>query len=181
LKSKVIFVVALATMGCSRDAWQRMPGPDDVVAAVPWFSTMRKSIAVMPYQMPLAPVEGTVPITGVEIKLSVMDVADLPAINQLQNPVASSAESTARGQDRFEIYCAPCHGDGGAGDGLVNAAMFNIAPSLLTVQANGYSDGYLYTMVRNGRGIMPAHGDKIRGEDRWHVVNYIRVLQGAAQ
>lgn len=158
-----------------------MPGPDDAVAVVPWFSTMRKTIAVKPYQMPLQPVAGTVPITGVEIQLSVMNAADLPVIDRLQNPVTSTSASIARGRDRYEIYCSLCHGVAGAGDGPVNAVMFNIAPSLLTDRAGGYSDGYLYTMVRNGRGIMPAHGDKIRGEDRWHVVNYLRVLQGAAQ
>lgn len=181
MKSRIILIVALVSMGCSRDAWQRMPGPDDAVAAVPWFSTMRKTIAITPYEMPLQPVEGTVPITGVELKLSVMSATDLPAIDRLQNPVPGTSESIARGRDRFEIYCALCHGSGGAGDGLVNAAMFNIAPSLLTDRARGFTDGYLYTMVRNGRGIMPAHGDKIRGEDRWHVVNYLRVLQEAAQ
>jgi mono/diheme cytochrome c family protein len=181
LKSKIIFVVALATMGCSRDSWQTRPGPEDAVGLVPWFATMNTTIAVKPYEMPLQPVEGTVPITGVELQLSVMNAGDLPAIDRLQNPVTSTPESIERGQDRFEIYCALCHGAGAAGDGPVNAAMFNIAPSLLTAQASGYSDGYLYTMVRNGRGIMPAHGDKVRGDDRWHVVNYLRTLQGAAQ
>ncbi len=159
-----------------------MPGPDDAVAAVPWFSTMRKTIAIKPYEMPLMPVEGTVPITGAEVSLSLTNPADLPAINALMNPVASTSESLERGRDRFEIYCALCHGMEGAGDGPVNAAMFGAAPALTTDNARSYSDGYLYTMVKSARGgLMPAHGDKIRGDDRWHVVNYVRALQGAAQ
>lgn len=181
MRSEAILLIALAAAGCSRDAWQRMPGPDDAIAAVPWFSTMRHTIAVKPYEMPLQPVEGTVPITGVEMPLTVSASADLPAIERLRNPVPSTAESLERGRDRYEIYCTPCHGDGGAGDGPVNAKLFNLAPSLLTDQAQSRSDGYLYTLIRSGRGIMPAYGDKVRGEDRWHVVNYIRMLQGAAQ
>ncbi len=54
-------------------------------------------------------------------------------------------------------------------------------PSLLTPIAQRHSDGMLYAIVRHGRGLMPAYGDRLRGEDRWHVVNYVRQLQGAAR
>jgi mono/diheme cytochrome c family protein len=52
------------------------------------------------------------------------------------------------------------------------------APSLLTDKARAYSDGYLYSMIRYGRGVMPRYGDKVyRHEDRWAIVNYVRKLQ----
>jgi len=53
--------------------------------------------------------------------------------------------------------------------------------SLLTANARGYTDGYLYSILRYGRGIMGKYGDKItRIDDRWQVVNYVRQLQAAS-
>jgi len=55
------------------------------------------------------------------------------------------------------------------------------AMSLLTDKAMAYSDGYLYSIIRYGRGVMPRYGDKIfRFDERWAVVNYVRKLQGRA-
>ena len=52
------------------------------------------------------------------------------------------------------------------------------APSLLTGRARGYSDGYLYSIIRYGRGVMPRYGDKVYApSDRWAIVNHIRKLQ----
>jgi hypothetical protein len=49
-------------------------------------------------------------------------------------------------------------------------------------QARNYTDGYLYALAASGRGLMPPYGDKIRGEDRWHLVNYLRgVIQAGGQ
>ena len=57
-----------------------------------------------------------------------------------------------------------------------------IVPSLVTPRVAGYTDGYLYAVIVNGRGaFMKPYGHRVRGDDRWHVVNYIRVLQGTAQ
>jgi hypothetical protein len=52
------------------------------------------------------------------------------------------------------------------------------APSLLTDRARAFSDGYLYSIIRYGRGVMPRYGDKIFNQGtRWAVVNYVRMLQ----
>ncbi len=167
-------------VGCTRDQWQRLPGPDDVINLFPWFTNMYKGPAVQPYKMPLAPVEGTVPITGVQSDLQITP-ATVDAINRLRNPVLRTAESIERGRDRYEIYCMVCHGAEGAGDGPVADALAGIVPSILTERAIDYTDGYLYTLINKGRAVMPHYGDKIRGDDRWHVVNYVRVLQGTAR
>ena len=54
-------------------------------------------------------------------------------------------------------------------------------PSLLTTTARGWSDGYLYSITRYGRGVMPQYGDKIvRRDERWAVVDYVRSLQAAS-
>ena len=53
-------------------------------------------------------------------------------------------------------------------------------PSLLTARARGYTDGYLYSIIRYGRGLMPRYGDKVSDPaDRWAIVNHVRQLQAA--
>ncbi len=171
--------MTLPATGCTREQWHRFPSPDDLVAAVPWFAVMHRGIAIQPYKMPLDAPEGSVPITGTEAPLEVTP-QNLAAIDRLANPTQRTAESLETGKKYYDIYCLPCHGAEGAGDGLVNAKLM-VAPSMLTPRAQDLTDGYLYALVRHGRGIMPAYGEGIRGENRWHVVNYVRQLQGAAQ
>jgi len=173
-----VLLVLAAVTGCTRDQWQRLPSPDDAVATVPWFSTMHRGLAVQPYAVaPRPPVPGTVPITGGELGLHLENDKDLPAINRLHNLAPRTAESLDRGKQLFNIYCYPCHGPAGQGNGPV-APKFMTPPNLTAAQAKGYSDGYLHTLIRYGRGLMPPYGDKVRGMDRWHLVNYIRLLQG---
>lgn len=166
---------------CSREGWQRMPGPDDAVALVPWFANMRTDIAIRPYKQPRLPVEGTVPVTGADPLLPV--AAPTPEViaqlgRMLPNPVLQTAESLERGRERYAIYCALCHGDEGGGDGQISAPMSNIIPPLTSDRARGYTDGYIYAVIQDGRGLMRGYGDKVRGEDRWHIINYVRLLQG---
>ncbi len=176
----IVLASAIALVaGCTRDQWQRFPGPDDAIALIPWFAVMHKGLAIQPYKMPLPPVEGTVPVEGAEPVLLITP-QNQAAIDRLGNPMQRTAESLETGRKYYDIYCVPCHGAGGAGDGPVNAKLM-VAPSLLTPRARGFTDGYLYAIVRHGRGIMPGYGDGIRGGDRWHVVNYVRQLQGAAR
>ncbi len=172
-------VLALSTAsGCTREQWHASPGPDDAVAVVPWFSTMKKGLAIQPYAVaPREPVPGTVPITGAEPDLSVDREEDLSEINRIRNPAARTAESLERGKVVYDIYCLPCHGATGQSDGPIVEKFFP-PPILTEPQARRLSDGYIYTLMRHGRGIMPPYGDKIHGVDRWHLVNYIRLMQG---
>ncbi len=180
MKRSLVAILGLAVLGgCTRDQWQRFPSPDDAIALFSWFAVMHYGIAIQPYKMPRPAVEGTVPVDGAEPPLPITP-ANLPAIDRLANPTQRTARSLETGQEYYDIYCLPCHGPSGAGDGPVNAVLI-VAPSLLTDRARTLSDGYLYTIVRHGRGIMPAYSEGVRGENRWHVVNYVRQLQGAAR
>lgn len=187
MRRKTFFaaVTVLAAAGCSRDQWQRLPGPDDAVRLVPIFATMYRGLAVQPYKWttPRLPVAGTVPVSGNEAPTIITNrPEDLARINAQRNPVQVTALSLERGRQRYDIYCLPCHGAAGDGQGPVPTGT-NIpwVPSLLTPIARGHTDGMLYAIIRHGRGLMPAYGDRLRGEDRWHVVNYVRQLQGAAR
>ena len=83
----------------------------------------------------------------------------------------------AAGDTLYLTYCAVCHGSAGDAKGPVSSRIG--APSLLTGRARGYSDGYLYSIIRYGRGVMPRYGDKVYlPSDRWAIVNHLRKLQG---
>lgn len=160
--------------------------PDRGVHLIGWFSTMRTPRSVRPYTMPLMPAPGTVPVTG-----SDPDSLPAPEAERLSNPRTRTAESLNRGQWVYETYCLVCHGATGAGDGPISALNGRTPPgpfpgisNLLVSPAVGRSDGYLYGVVTHaqamGRGLMPRYGDKVRGNDRWDVVNYVRRLQAQA-
>lgn len=176
--------------------WRATPGPDDVMDIVPWFANMYEHVAVQPLtswcpaERPNCrqPVPGTVPVTGAEPRIPLIQLAPTPQNVQalgrrFPNPVPSTAESIERGRDRYDINCSLCHGDAGGGDGPVSMAMAggNLVPSLVTARAGGYSDGYIYALIVSGRGLMKSYAHRLRGDDRWHVINYMRVLQGTAQ
>ena len=83
----------------------------------------------------------------------------------------------ANGHKYYQINCAVCHGDKGMGDGPVTKyGMPGIA--IVTELTKGRTDGYIFGMIRNGRGAMPSY-NRIEEMDRWDVVNYVRALQGA--
>jgi mono/diheme cytochrome c family protein len=156
--------------------------PDDVVHRVGWFATMRVQRSVRPYARPLPPVPGTVPVTGGEAPVT------LQTADRLANPRTRTSESLNRGRFLYETYCLVCHGAAGRGDGPISSAAggpFFGVRSLVNDTIARRSDGYLYAVLVNapamGRGLMPIYGDKVRGADRWDVVNYVRMLQAQAR
>ena len=105
-------------------------------------------------------------------------MATIDSFSPIPNPVAADARSIANGRLYYQINCAVCHGMAGDANGglkKVNPA-YGFAPSLLLESAVGRSDGYLYGIIRNGRGVMPNY-NRIEDADRWDVVNYLRALQ----
>ncbi len=89
-----------------------------------------------------------------------------------------------RGQERFNIYCAPCHGLDGYGNGPIHQRAIEnehaawVPPTSLHSDAvRGRPDGHLYNTIRNGIRNMPAYGPQIDPDDRWAIVAYVRALQ----
>jgi mono/diheme cytochrome c family protein len=82
----------------------------------------------------------------------------------------------AAGDTLYQNFCSVCHGPTGNADGTVSRHI--AAPSLLTARARSYSDGYIYSVIRYGRGVMPRYGDKIPvPAERWAIVSRVRQLQ----
>jgi mono/diheme cytochrome c family protein len=92
-------------------------------------------------------------------------------------PVPLDVKLLDRGQDRFNIYCSPCHGRIGDGDGMVHRRGFWIPPTLHTDRLRTVAPGYIYQVIANGYGAMPDYKDSIAPHDRWAIVAYIRALQ----
>jgi mono/diheme cytochrome c family protein len=94
-----------------------------------------------------------------------------------------AAAFVARGKDRYEVFCAPCHSLSGDGKGMVSrraaaiGASGLVAPSFHDDRLRRIPDGQLYATIRNGLRNMPAYAHNIPVQDRWAIVQYIRALQ----
>ena len=82
------------------------------------------------------------------------------------------------GRQKFDIYCAVCHGPQGKGDGTVAVKMALKPPSLVSDKIVAASDGAIYHIITDGQGVMASYAYQIQNEnDRWAIVNYVRSLQ----
>ena len=82
-----------------------------------------------------------------------------------------------RGQERFAIYCTPCHGMLGDGDGMVVRRGFPRPPSYHIERLRAAPDRHIYEVIRDGYGVMYPFGDRVAPPDRWAIVAYVRALQ----
>lgn len=97
-----------------------------------------------------------------------------------QSPMPITKEAMKRGQARFDIYCRPCHGDDGAGNGLVPQRPGMVAiPTYHQDRIRNMTDGELFSIITNGVKTMPSYRHQIPTEDRWAIVAYLRALQRA--
>ena len=87
------------------------------------------------------------------------------------------AELLERGRDRYDIYCSPCHGYVGDGDGLVVQRGFKAPPSLHNDRLRTVPDRYIYTVITQGYGAMLDYAASVKPIDRWAIAAYIRALQ----
>lgn len=157
-----------------------------VLPGCSWFTDFKDQPKVEPWESPSPRVsprgnpQGSVPTVGMIVPEWRVSYRPTPqavdSMSGLANPVAADERSLRNGRKYYSINCAVCHGDTGAGDGP--ATKYGMAAiSLVTSTTQGRTDGYIWGMIRNGRGIMPTY-NRIEEMDRWDVVNYVRGLQG---
>jgi mono/diheme cytochrome c family protein len=94
-------------------------------------------------------------------------------------PLPMTMDLLRRGQERYNIYCGPCHGPAGDGNGIIMTGGYGYvpAPTYHSEALRAQPDGYLYNVVVNGVRSMPGYGTQIPVADRWAIVVYIRALQ----
>jgi len=95
----------------------------------------------------------------------------------LVNPVPMTAELLERGQQRFNIYCSPCHSRTGLGNGMVVQRGFLPPPSLHDPRIVHFADGQIFQVITKGKGNMPSYAKQVPEADRWAIVAYVRALE----
>jgi cytochrome c553 len=98
---------------------------------------------------------------------------------QLANgyPMPVTIEVINRGHERFDIYCAQCHGRVGDGNGMIPARGYRRPPSFHTATLRNATSGHLFDVMTNGFGAMPPYKNQVSTSDRWAIAAYIKALQ----
>lgn len=86
-----------------------------------------------------------------------------------------------RGQDRYDIYCSPCHARTGDGDGMIVRRGYRRPPSIHDDRLRAAPVGHFFDVMSNGFGAMPDYAVQVRAEDRWAIAAYLRVLQQSSR
>jgi cytochrome c553 len=92
-------------------------------------------------------------------------------------PLPLDAVLLARGQQRFNIFCANCHGRTGAGDGMIVQRGYRRPPTYHSERMRGVPIGHFFDVMTNGFGAMPSYASQLPAPDRWAIAAYIRALQ----
>lgn len=92
-------------------------------------------------------------------------------------PVPVTVDLMKRGQQEFDIYCSPCHGYAGQGNGVAVQHGMPAPPSFHSQAIYNLADGQIFDVITNGYGRMFSYGYRIEPEDRWAVVAYLRALE----
>ena len=92
-------------------------------------------------------------------------------------PFPVDAAVMARGRERFEIFCTPCHGRTGTGDGMIVQRGYRRPPTYHDDRLRNAPIGHFVDVIANGFGAMPDYSDEVNARDRWAIAAYIRALQ----
>lgn len=102
---------------------------------------------------------------------------DLDRATAIATPPRVDAHLLARGQQRYDIYCSPCHGLSGDGDGMIVRRGFPSPPSYYSARLRAAPAQHFFDVISNGYGVMYSYGARVEPRDRWAIVAYIRALQ----
>ena len=138
--------------------------------ALPWSQDMVRGRGVAPQTMTLLPPANTLAIG----RQRVMD--RIEADGRLGNPIAASPEVLKQGHALFDTYCAVCHGADGRGQGPVGK-YFSGIPELSAAPIQAYSDGLIYSIIREGGFSMPGYAETLSPPERWALVHMIRTFR----
>lgn len=165
--TSILFASALAILaGCGRQDMVDQHRYEPLEAS-PFFEDGR---SVRP------PVEGTVARGHLRLdEPFYTGKRDGELVSELPVPVTEALLS--RGRERFDIYCSPCHGRTGAGQGMVVRRGFRQPPSLHIARLRRAAPGYFFDVITNGFGVMSSYATLVPVGDRWAITAYIMALQ----
>ncbi|MGH8014958.1 MAG: c-type cytochrome [Candidatus Zixiibacteriota bacterium] len=174
-----LMAFASALMGC----YQGMPSKKPPIHLnpnmddQPKYQTQASSKFFADGQAMRKPVEGTVARGHLNDDVVYYTGKDAGGKLVKKSPVSATLENIKRGQDRFNIYCAACHGK--VGDGISMVVKRGMFPPANFSQERlvKIEDGHFFDVMSNGLRNMPSYNSQIPVSDRWAIINYIRVLQ----
>jgi mono/diheme cytochrome c family protein len=126
------------------------------------------------------PVEGTIARGDQPYALTQGDI-DLAETQNVNPGLPDDPIVLARGQNRFNVYCSPCHNyNGKSGTAVTTRGQWAGIPELTRPETAALSDARIFHIISAGQNLMPSYADKISATDRWAVIKYLRTLQAAA-
>ena len=155
-----LLLVALLSACDMRDQGRIKP-----LEPTPFFADNRSARSLVP---------GTVPRTGIPTT-EAMRRQDFSGVTEL--PVALTLALLRNGKQSYDIFCSPCHGLTGAGDGMIVRRGFVPPPSFHLERLRQAPVGHFVDVITNGYGAMYSYRDRVPLEERWAVAAYIRALQ----
>jgi mono/diheme cytochrome c family protein len=123
------------------------------------------------------PVEGTVARGALEEDTAFYEGKDAAGRDIADFPIAVDKTVILRGQQRYDVYCAPCHGRIGNGLGMIVRRGFKQPPSYHIERLRDAPVGHFYDVISNGYGAMLNYASQVQPRDRWAIIAYIRALQ----
>jgi mono/diheme cytochrome c family protein len=157
----------LTAVGCSRLDMQDQPK----------YKPQRPSDFFADGRSEREPVEGTIARGTLNEDTAFYDGKDASGNDIDTFPIAVNKAVIERGQNRFDIYCAPCHGRIGNGLGMIVRRGFKQPPSYHIDRLRQAPVGHFYDVITNGYGAMLNYASQVQVRDRWAIVSYIRALQ----
>ena len=147
-----------------------------VAQAWRWSQDMANQVSIKPQESPDPANPGMIPFPkrSVPVPGTANLIKDQMAAEKAKNPVPADAKSVETGGQLFQIYCVPCHGKEGHGDGYVGAKLALQPYNLSAQQTRDRTDGFIFGYMTFGGAVMPIYANDLSPTERWHVVNYVR-------
>jgi len=157
MMKKTLLIICILALPTAALAW-------------PWSRDLMNQPSIKPQEPPI----NTYPKDSIPVGGPWTKVADRDAAEGLKNPVPATPKSIAKGHALFSIYCFPCHGESGKGNGPVGK-VFEVQPADLSSDyVKELTDGWIWGTITFGSYIMPHYAYDMSPKERWDVVNYVR-------
>jgi cytochrome c553 len=164
-RAVVIVAACVALAGCRQDMHDA-PSYDPLQATT-FFANGAASRPLVPNTVPRGHLRADEHLYTGKINGQVANEFPMPVTKQVLD----------RGQERFNVYCAPCHGRTGEGNGMIVQRGFRQPPSYHEERLRNVPVGYFFDVMTNGFGAMQDYSAQVTVPDRWAIAAYIRVLQ----